>query len=156
MGHYCWMCGRMRPNERFSGKGHRRHLCKECSRRPREEKERIRAVMDIEGFFEQKNISAKNIARLEELCNFPDEGIREMAKLMLEVACVRPRRRKRLGYLRIHRPDLYAQLVEHRFCEAWVEEPEPESVAISDEALDERFKDVWESSPQPDDYELPF
>ena len=22
MGHYCWVCGRTRANERFSGKGH--------------------------------------------------------------------------------------------------------------------------------------
>jgi hypothetical protein len=31
-GHYCWCCGRMRPNEKFSGTGHGRHLCKDCSR----------------------------------------------------------------------------------------------------------------------------
>jgi hypothetical protein len=31
-GHFCWCCGRVRPNEAFSGRGHARHLCKECSR----------------------------------------------------------------------------------------------------------------------------
>lgn len=36
MGHYCWMCGRVRPNEKFSGSGHQRHLCRECAKRPRE------------------------------------------------------------------------------------------------------------------------
>ena len=29
-GHYCLACGDYRPNEKFSGKGHRRHLCKDC------------------------------------------------------------------------------------------------------------------------------
>ncbi|MCO5298303.1 MAG: hypothetical protein M9921_15755 [Fimbriimonadaceae bacterium] len=29
-GHYCWVCGRVRPNEKFSGAGHRDHICKEC------------------------------------------------------------------------------------------------------------------------------
>ena len=29
-GHYCWACGRTRPNEKFSGRGHRDHICKEC------------------------------------------------------------------------------------------------------------------------------
>lgn len=33
MGHYCRICGRTRPNEKFSGKGHRNHICKDCSRR---------------------------------------------------------------------------------------------------------------------------
>lgn len=31
-GHYCWVCGRMRPNEKFSGRNHARHICKECAR----------------------------------------------------------------------------------------------------------------------------
>ncbi len=31
MGHYCKVCGHMRPNEKFSGKGHRNHICKECA-----------------------------------------------------------------------------------------------------------------------------
>ena len=29
-GHYCWVCDRRKPNERFSGKGHARHICREC------------------------------------------------------------------------------------------------------------------------------
>lgn len=31
-GHYCRCCGRVRPNERYSGSGHARHLCKDCSK----------------------------------------------------------------------------------------------------------------------------
>jgi hypothetical protein len=31
-GHYCWCCGRVRPNERFSGRNHARHLCRDCAR----------------------------------------------------------------------------------------------------------------------------
>lgn len=29
-GHWCWSCGRVRPNEAFSGRDHGRHLCREC------------------------------------------------------------------------------------------------------------------------------
>jgi len=29
-GHYCWVCRRIRPNEKFSGKGHAKHICREC------------------------------------------------------------------------------------------------------------------------------
>lgn len=31
-GHYCHVCGRYRANEKFSGKGHARHICKDCAR----------------------------------------------------------------------------------------------------------------------------
>ncbi len=31
-GHFCWCCGRVRPNERFSGSGHARHVCNDCSK----------------------------------------------------------------------------------------------------------------------------
>jgi hypothetical protein len=36
-GHYCWRCGRVRPNERFSGVGHARHICRDCQRAERRE-----------------------------------------------------------------------------------------------------------------------
>lgn len=29
-GHYCFGCDRYRANEKFSGKGHRQHICKDC------------------------------------------------------------------------------------------------------------------------------
>ncbi len=29
-GHYCRGCGRYRANEKFSGKGHKLHICKDC------------------------------------------------------------------------------------------------------------------------------
>lgn len=31
MGHYCRSCGRTRANEKFTGKGHKKHICTECS-----------------------------------------------------------------------------------------------------------------------------
>lgn len=31
-GHYCHVCGRHRANEKFSGKGHAKHICKDCNR----------------------------------------------------------------------------------------------------------------------------
>ena len=31
MGHYCRICGRIRTNEKFSGKGHKNHVCKDCA-----------------------------------------------------------------------------------------------------------------------------
>ena len=31
MGHYCKICGKTQANEKFSGKGHKNHLCQDCS-----------------------------------------------------------------------------------------------------------------------------
>jgi hypothetical protein len=31
MGHYCKICERTRANEKFSGKGHKNYICKDCS-----------------------------------------------------------------------------------------------------------------------------
>lgn len=32
-GHYCQACGETRPNEKFSGKGYRQHICKDCKKK---------------------------------------------------------------------------------------------------------------------------
>ena len=67
MGHTCRICGRVRANERFSGRGHRDHICKDCQRMPREERERIERLDKLHGFLRQSNISRRNLARLETL-----------------------------------------------------------------------------------------
>ena len=48
MGHYCRVCGRNRPNEKFSGKGHRNHICKDCSRKPQSELKNEKRLLDSE------------------------------------------------------------------------------------------------------------
>ncbi len=37
-GHYCRICGEYKANEKFSGKGHARHICKKCQSLPEEVK----------------------------------------------------------------------------------------------------------------------
>ncbi len=36
--HYCWGCGHTRAHEKFSGRGHARHLCKDCEKAQRQER----------------------------------------------------------------------------------------------------------------------
>jgi len=43
-GHYCWRCGRRRANERFSGKGHAKNICKSCENEKRTELKRKRQI----------------------------------------------------------------------------------------------------------------
>jgi hypothetical protein len=64
MGHYGHICGRIRANEKFSGRGHRDHICKDCQRPPREERDRVTCLDELYGFLEQSHISQKNIDRL--------------------------------------------------------------------------------------------
>lgn len=37
-GHYCWVCGRRRANEKFSGKGHAQHICRDCMSERRQQR----------------------------------------------------------------------------------------------------------------------
>jgi len=45
-GHYCWRCGRRRANEKFSGTGHSKHICKSCENEKRTELKRKREIAD--------------------------------------------------------------------------------------------------------------
>jgi hypothetical protein len=47
-GHFCWSCGRSRPNESFSGRGHARHVCRECSKLGRDELEYRQAIQNVD------------------------------------------------------------------------------------------------------------
>jgi len=112
MGHYCWVCGRTRANEKFSGKGHARHICKDCQRLPREERDSVQALRDIEGFLDQRSISDKNISCLKSLLRSPREEVRRKAELLLAVARIAPRKRKRWGVLARQEPELLNRLIE--------------------------------------------
>jgi hypothetical protein len=65
-GHFCWCCERMRPNERFSGSGHARHLCKECSKlgepelRYRQDLRNLERLVTEEGIIGRKKRKAFN------------------------------------------------------------------------------------------------
>jgi hypothetical protein len=49
-GHYCKICGEHKANEKFSGKGHAKHICKSCSALPvlrRNELQRINRILGV-------------------------------------------------------------------------------------------------------------
>jgi hypothetical protein len=110
MPHYCRICGRNRRNEKFSGRGHRNHICKDCQRLPREQLDRIERMDELYGFLDQSNISPKNIARLEALARHANSEIKDLALLILEVARVKPHKRRRWRFLEQNHPDLFQRL----------------------------------------------
>ncbi len=99
MGHWCRICGNNLPNERFSGKGHKTHICKKCSQKPKEEILHTDQEMEIGDFLRQSNISKKNISRLRKLAQSENEDIAEQASTVLEIALVKPGKKKRLRFL---------------------------------------------------------
>ena len=111
-GHSCRICKRRLPNEKFSGKGHARHVCRQCARMPREQREEIEQGDEIFNFLRQSHISDKNLKRLEVLVQSPNPRIADLAGIVLEVARVKPGKRKRLAALARERRDLLDKLKE--------------------------------------------
>ena len=110
MGHYCRICNRRRANEKFSGKGHRDHVCKECQRLPRETRKHIEELDEILGFLTQSHISSKNIDRLKILVESSDKEVAGLASVVLEIGEIRPYKRRRLKVLATEHKDLFARL----------------------------------------------
>ena len=112
MGHWCRICGCNKPNEKFSGKGHRDHICKECSKKPKDEIDSIDQEEEIFGFMSQSNISKKNIARLNTLKQSENKRVAELASIVLEVAKVKPHKKRRLKVLANEHRELFLKIEE--------------------------------------------
>ena len=112
MGHYCRICGHQRPNEQFSGKGHKIHICKRCQRLPRTQRRAIEERDEVCRFVEQSHISKKNVARLEKLVTSENAEVACLAAIVLEVARVMPYKRRRLKTIAQQHPDLLRKLEE--------------------------------------------
>jgi len=84
-GHYCWACGRRRPNEKFSGRGHARHLCRECAKLGAEELAYRQALLDLERCMTRDGIIPRKRRKSFELfLHHDDPRIRAVAEEMLE------------------------------------------------------------------------
>jgi hypothetical protein len=110
MGHYCRICGRQRPNEQFSGKGHRIHLCKRCQAKPKSERQVIENMDELFRFMRQSHISEKNTVRLEQMVKSENPHVARLAAIVLRVARVKPYRTRRLKFLAQRQPELLREL----------------------------------------------
>lgn len=83
-GHFCWVCGRVRSNESFSGRGHARHVCKACSKLGRAELEVLQAIRDFDRLFGFDDVLAsKRRPAAEKFLAHPNERVREHARARL-------------------------------------------------------------------------
>ena len=84
-GHYCWVCDRRRPNEKFSGRGHARHVCRECARLGAEELAYRQNLRDLERCLTWEGIiPRKRRKTFERFLHHDDPRIRAYAEEMLK------------------------------------------------------------------------
>jgi hypothetical protein len=110
MGHYCRICGRERPNEQFSGKGHKSHVCRRCQAKPKAERQAIEDQDDIFEFLKQSHISEKNVIRLGQIAKSDNPRAASLAEIVLEVARIKPYKTRRLKFLAQKHPELLRKL----------------------------------------------
>jgi hypothetical protein len=84
---------------------------------------RERKIEEMYRFVHQSHISKKNVARLRVLLDDADEGVRNMAYVLIRVAAVRPYKRKRLRYIVKVDRILAKEFVEMFFGDEWIDAP---------------------------------
>ena len=93
-GHYCWSCNGYLANEKFSGKGHSRHLCRNCQKLGKDElgyREALNNLGRCVGF--DGIISRRRRKQFEPFLAHADPRIRKLAAVMQldDQAARRPR-----------------------------------------------------------------
>ncbi|MBF0367749.1 MAG: hypothetical protein HQK50_19435 [Oligoflexia bacterium] len=79
-GHYCWCCGQIKSNEKFSGKNHGRHLCKDCTQLGKEELQFRQVKRDVNRLIGwEGTVSHRNKKALEKYLKHPDKRIADLA-----------------------------------------------------------------------------
>jgi hypothetical protein len=98
IGHYCWSCGRMRANEKFSGRGHAQHLCKECARLGKDELAYRQAVRNLDRLLAGCSIVPhKKREQFRQYLHHTNERVRAYA-IAIEAADALERAERRLRY----------------------------------------------------------
>jgi hypothetical protein len=79
-GHFCWCCGSILPNERFSGSGHARHLCRDCSKLGSSELQHRQDLRNLKRLFTWEGIiGRKKRKAFNRFLEHPDPRIRRYA-----------------------------------------------------------------------------
>jgi len=74
---------------------------------PTEEKQRLLLTNELYNFFDQSNISKKNVKRLSELEQDEIQEVAHLASVIKRIALLRPGRRRRLSWLRQNKTELF-------------------------------------------------
>ncbi len=119
------MCQRDRPNEAFSGRNHGRHLCRDCGRLPKAERQRQERLSTLWNMLHrQSNISRLNVDLALEWATDGDEEVTRLAALVAAIGKLHPGKRKRLPFIRKNHPSLWQAMVAAQIVEEWPESDE--------------------------------
>lgn len=77
-GHYCKACGQYRANEKFSGRGHNTHICKDCAKLPKNEDAVIAKLQNLPD--DIHSLSNSQFSWLKERTKDKCPKIRELAQ----------------------------------------------------------------------------
>ena len=113
---------------------------------PKEKLNFIRTKNELLGFWDQSNISKLNIKRLNQLKDFQSEEIQKLVQLTLEVAAVKPHKRRRLKWLKQKRPELFHRVIAYFRGDLTEEENEEifqEATCDSEYSEDEPIDWIW-------------
>lgn len=90
-GHYCKICGERKANEKFSGKGHAVHICKECWPLPAEVQSDMKRIRDVERIFGKYPLSRQDWELLEKYAKkYADKESGQFAQSMLDDLRAKP------------------------------------------------------------------
>ena len=85
-GHYCRICGEYKANEQFSGKGHARHICKECQSLPEDVKADMVRCNEVERAAFKYPMSRQDWELLEKYAKkYKDKESGQFAQDMLDM-----------------------------------------------------------------------
>jgi hypothetical protein len=160
MGHYCRICGRERPNEQFSGKGHKIHVCKRCQAKPETERRAIEDQDDLFRFLKQSHISEKNVIRLGQMAKSDNPQVASLAEIVLEVARLKPYKTRRLKFLAQKHPELLRKLENTGliFAHTWDWRTREVFAQSNSEEAEVIVPEDWEGTnlSAQEDWEIPF
>ena len=85
-GHYCRICGEYKANEKFSGRGHARHICKECQSLPEDVKADMVRCNEVERAAFKYPMSRQDWELLEKYAKkYKDKESGQFAQDMLDM-----------------------------------------------------------------------
>ena len=64
-GHYCYVCGEHKANEKFSGSGHAKHICKKCQSLPLAKRNEMIALRKDDFRFPRYNRQSKKVVEIK-------------------------------------------------------------------------------------------
>ena len=83
-GHFCYVCGQHKANEKFSGRGHANHICRACQALPQTERNEMIAVRKIDNMA-FRYLSETEINWLRKKMNDSHPEVREAARAVHDI-----------------------------------------------------------------------